>query len=235
MKQLLTILLLCVSLVSFSQSDSIWQTLGDKNFISLYDGSMIIGNEVILEEPFLGRNYFSVDGQKFEWQTVQFFQNEYGFFANPRPMLLTKEFIPCVSQGRINLFELDRESYTPSYDPNFGVTNNYNRTINNYYNKGLDNLRKANYANLSIDLSDSPEAMQHLQRFRKQSNIQTGLYIGGGALLVGSVISFIRNDGISTTELILGGLGAASFSVAYLISLDKPKHLRNAINIYNNF
>lgn len=235
MKKMIIISLLIIPLYTYSQTDSLWQSLGGKNFISLYDGAVIIGNEVVLEEPFLGRKYLSVDGKKYEWQMVQFFQNEYGFFANPRPMLLTNEFIPCVSQGRINLFELDKESYTPSYNPNFGITNSYNRTVNNYYNRGLGKLKKANYKNLSLDLADSPEAMLHLQQFQKQTNIQTGLYVIGGALLVGSAINFIGSENFSTTEIILGGLGVVSFSLAYYISFDKPKHLRNAVDSYNTF
>lgn len=44
MKRLSIILLLCVPIFTFSQSDSTWKTLGDQHFIVLFDGSLIIGN-----------------------------------------------------------------------------------------------------------------------------------------------------------------------------------------------
>ena len=100
---------------------------------------------------------------------MKLFQNEYGFFANPRPMLLTKEFMPCVSQGQINLFELEREYYSSGYNPNLGFSPSYTKKINTYYNVGLGNLKLADYDNLSIDLADNLEAMSHLQRFKKQT------------------------------------------------------------------
>ena len=56
-------------------------TLGNQYFVYLYDGSLIIGNEVIFNDPFIGKQHFVVDGQKFEWKTVKLYQNKNDFMT----------------------------------------------------------------------------------------------------------------------------------------------------------
>lgn len=143
--------------------------------------------------------------------------------------------MPCVSQGQINLFELEREYYSSGYNPNLGFSPSYTKKINTYYNVGLGNLKLADYDNLSIDLADNLEAMSHLQRFKKQTNIQVGLYVGGGLLVAGSFIYFLDNQDFSITETVLSVSGAIAISIGYYISLEKQNHLREAVDVYNAF
>lgn len=235
MKHLVLLILVGLQLSAFAQQDPNSEELQDAFYVYLYNGSLIQGNEVVYFDKFIGKDYISIDGQKIELKQVKFFKNEYGFYANPQGYIWTNEFMPRISAGRINLFELERINNTPTYNAIGGFSSTYSKRIDTYYNMGFGNLKKATFENLQFDLKDSPEAMLHLNEYQKKSNVQVGLYVGGGAMIVGGLLAFVNNPQSSTAPILLMGGGAVTYWVAYFIGLDKPRHLKDAVDVYNAF
>jgi hypothetical protein len=235
MKHLIIFLFLGLQFSICAQPDPNSEALQDAFYVYLYNGSLIQGNEVLYFDKFIGKDYMSVDGQKIELNQVKFYKNQYGFYANPKGYIWTNEFMPRISAGRINLFELERINNAPTYNAITGFSQNYSKRIDTYYNVGFGNLKKATYDNLQFDLKDSPEAMLYLDNYKKSTNVQIGLYVAGGAMVVGGLLAFVNNPQSNTAPILLMGGGAVTGWVAYFIGLDKPRHLKDAVDAYNRF
>lgn len=240
MKHLFLFLLLGLPMIVCAQlepePDPNSEDLLSTNYVYLFDGWLITGNQVTFHDRFLRKSYIAIDGEQFDIGRVKFFQDDYGLYANPSAFLLTNEFATRISAGKINLYELERENNYSNYDPVMGFTYNRSKRIDNFYNIGFGNLKKANYQNLSFDLKDSPVAMSYLNQYKKQTNIQTGLYVLSGVFIAGGIYSFLSSNGNTTTsQVLLFGCASASGWVAYFVGLDKPRHLKDAIDAYNTF
>jgi hypothetical protein len=173
---------------------------------------------------------------------VKFYKNEDGLFGNVSGELQSG-FAKRKQAGDINLFELKVQTHSaPMMSANGMMTGGYGGTkIIDFYNKGFGDLKRANYENLKIDLSDKPETKLYLDKYNKTRMIQNGFYVGCGALLVGSFVAFYneaesnpKNFDPSSTFL-FAGLGVASGFTAYIIGLEKKNKLKEAIHVYNGF
>lgn len=252
MKQLfLTILIFfCVSSIAFSQLDTSslykFRELKGSYFAYLYGDRVIKGKQIYSRDPLFKSLYVQVDETKYKGDMVKFYQNEQGFFANISAFSYRSTFIPCVEMGKINLFEYERTNHNPG---NFNQTTGmYNggmstRSYKYYYNAGFGHLKEANYANLSMDLQDSPAAMLHLESYRKQKRMANGLTIGGLALVAAGSISIISKfantprggdvPGLGIEFGLIGAGGIASW-VAYFMGLDNRDKLIQAARTYNH-
>ncbi|NJN77700.1 MAG: hypothetical protein HC803_04700 [Saprospiraceae bacterium] len=94
MKHLIIFLFLGLQLSAFAQPDPNSEELKNVFYVYLYNGSLIQGNEVLYFDRFIGKDYMSVDGQKIELNQVKFFNNEYGFYANPKGYIWTMNLCP---------------------------------------------------------------------------------------------------------------------------------------------
>lgn len=221
---------------AFSQVDD------TRNFVYFFTDSVLYGRNVELNSSFTRGLYLMCDTIKINPDQVKFFRGETGFFANTIRLKYsgTSSFCERIRRGRINLYERDVTSSSPGMYTNGRYTSGTStRTINNFYNKDFGNLKKANYNNLVADLSDNPESMLYLDKYKKTARKQHIFQIAGGALLVGGLVALISaqnkpvNSPDYTPGVILIGTGAASMWVGYFVYLSKPKHLRNAIDVYN--
>lgn len=110
-----------------------------------------------------------------------------------------------------------------------------------YYNKGLDDIKKANYRNLSIDLADNPKSMEYLQSYNNLTVFEIATYVISGGLIIGGVTKNIKtmnadldsshdNDGIPA--LIVGGIIYSANAIGITILL-KPSILKKVAKSYN--
>ena len=153
----------------------------------------------------------------------------------------TSVFVPRITKGNINLYE--REVYVQHSSPTgFGFYGG--KRIDNYYNIGFNELKKANYKNLNLDLADNPESMLHLNKYKSLRNTETGLYVAGGTLLVLGFATVMHKtkdwDGTDampkpnvTANVVVFFAGGICIGTGALLNLSKPKHIKNAISAYN--
>jgi len=216
-----------------------------RNYIYFFSDSVLYCRNVELGSSFSRGTYLMCDTLVVDPYRVKFFRGETGFFANTMKINFsgTATFCERVRRGKINLYERDVTTSSPGfYGPNGMYTSGgATRTIKNFYNKGFGDLKKASYKNLVVDLSDNPESMLYLDKYKKASRKETIFGIAGGALIVGGIATLINaaknSPGLekpnNTPGTIITVTGAVGVWTSYFIYLSKPKHLRNAIDAYN--
>lgn len=219
-------------------------------FLYTFTGEIIACKNLEYKTPFLGRSRFIADSEEYSPSNIKFYKDETGFYANTEAFNFSglSDFNQRVRKGKINLYEEERTFNTPGgynsgtgfYSP--GYTS---RRVLYYYNKGFSDLKKANYKNLSEDLADNPESILCLEKYKSISHTQTVLgFVGSGLVIVGFATLMNKTkdwDGSNNQpEPDVSGniativVGASCFGVCYVLSFTKPKHLKAAINAYNN-
>ena len=163
---LISFLIICSESLTFGQAEK------NKNFIYTYSDSLVFGKTIEYKQAFLGSSYFLVDSKKIQSDLVKFYKNESGFYANSKTINFsgTSSFSKRIRKGNINLFEKVTTSYHPGHfnsATGMFAGGMANSSIKNYYNKGFDDLKKANFQNLSLDLADNPASMFYLDKFKK--------------------------------------------------------------------
>ncbi len=200
-------------------------------YVYLNNDSLITGTE-LYKEQFEGKDYIYLDGKTYPILTVKFYKNEYGLFANTTQFYTNGLFAEASEIGKLNLFELNHEVSIPIKNE-FGEFQSMPKN-SNYYNIGFGDLKRANYANLVIDLEDNTSAMLHLDKYNSVRKNQNILYIVSGVFAIGAIAS-LTNDSDISLGLGVGSalVSAASITTAFAIGFNKKKHLQNAIQAYN--
>jgi hypothetical protein len=214
-----------------------------KKFLCLFPDSMIYASDIKYHRQSLGKDYFIVDSLRIYSGSVKFYNNETGFYAQNE----NGDFIRMIKEGRVNLFEYKFTTYQPApgyYNPYTGI---YFPSLNPpiqetftkyYYNKGFGDLKKVNYQNLKIDLSDNPESMFHIIKYKSLRKAQISTFIIGSACMFGplivSNITGTQNSKLASASFI-GGVcvGILAFSASGVIKYIEPNSLRLAIYDYN--
>ena len=114
------------------------------------------------------KSYFLVSDRAIANSDVKFYKNSEGFFANTMNLDFIERvgFAKRVVRGNINLFKEESVSNTMMMGPN-GMMGSMgpNHFVDYYYNiNEFDDLKKANYKNLKIDLISNQNSMFHLQK-----------------------------------------------------------------------
>ncbi|SFC34867.1 hypothetical protein SAMN05421747_10931 [Parapedobacter composti] len=121
-----------------------------------------------------------------------------------------------------------------------------------YFNKGYDDLKKVNYANLKLAMADNAESINLLKDYHKRKSKSKALYISAGASIGAALVSFLitanRNHadfdlqhGFSrepamprfTASYILLGAGTGLAIGGYLVQFTGLRRLEAAIDHYN--
>ena len=218
----------------------------NRDFIYFFSDSILVGN-IEYKSPIFGIDYLLLNSNKVLLDRVKFYKKGGGFYANTNGAAFrgSPDFTKRIREGKINLYEkVNVNTYTGHFTPSGAYMGGGGSvTILNYYNKGYDDLKRANYKNLSFDLADNPESLIHLGKYKKVQNTQTGLYIAGGAaILVGIVTLVAKTDGVDydnepspdvSANLAAIGVGAFSCFISYTLSFSKPGYLRKAVDTYN--
>jgi len=236
MKKHLTLIAVILLLSNVSRGQN------QKHFTHLFSGKTIYANNI----EYVSNSYFLIDEKKEKKETVKFFKNYDGFFANMKHLNFSgsSSFVKREIAGNINLFSRERITYTNMMGANGMMMFNPspNLTISYYYNKGtFGELKKSNYKNLKIDLSDNIKSMVQLNKFKKVKQRETLLYILGSAVMTVGVVSLINKTGDvpenitpkTSGSFVIIGVGFGTLITNYLTTKNKHDHIKNAINIYN--
>lgn len=197
MKSIWTIVLLLTASLGLSQKTD------PVIYIKLFSGDSISGTRLSYLTPDNTEAMFQMDGTLYPTREVEFFRNNFGYFANVGSIegFKNPKFAMRLGRGRINLFQrVQIEAYMQDsliqLDEGMADFRSFQ-----YYNVGNEALRKAKYSNMKVDLAGSAAAAPHLKDFRKYRVIQIGLISCGlGVLGLGAYSSALPMSGVETTK-----------------------------------
>lgn len=242
MKKSILILYIFLSFNIFSQDN--------RNFIKLFNDSVIYGNKIEYNDNHFTKRYFTVDSIVYKVEEVAFYRNETGLYANTMHANYgTISFKKMDELGKINVSSMNAWD---SYMNNLTSTlpGYYSNSFNLfetpfYYSKEYGKLRNLNYNNLKVDLIDNQNSMTILSEYKtiqkKQlifSGIATGLIASGAVILFHSVLASSSNNKPINEPLFIGscvtfGLGSVFAYTSFAIGYNKKKLLFQAIETYN--
>ena len=253
MKKLFVLIavVVCSIEIAYSQIDD------NSNFVYFFSDSVKYTRVNAFVSPFFKESYLKGDSIKIKAGLVKFYKNETGFYANT--MHLNKEipsFCQMIVKGNINLYETGPKGsgkrVSPQASPNIatgemavGVTTPISRGAGiYYYNIGYEDIRKATYQNLKYDLAGNPASMMHLKNYKTAKTCQivfgviAATAFASGAYMLYTEVRDVPETGerkhpdvgVSLGLLSLGG-GFSWGSYSYGAS--KPKHIKKAIERYN--
>jgi hypothetical protein len=242
MKKLFFLLLL-----AWATTESAWaQDMSKPYFIELMTGERIYARRIQFKSPLFKQNYFLLDDSlQYTPERVRYYQTQDGFFARLNATgRRHSDFAQRETSGKISTYFTYRTDYS-GYAPGVGVgmggigVGGYGygyptqRRVY-YFSKENGPLEPLSYKNLRVALSDNPGSMESLQKYKTGQNIQLGMYIVGGGLLVAGALQQFKSspDGSSRiSPLFYVGLGVTL--LPQVIRLVKKDQLSEAIELYN--
>ncbi|MFM7234551.1 MAG: hypothetical protein ACKOZM_08165 [Flavobacteriales bacterium] len=197
MKSIGTIVLLLTATIGWTQKTE--PTI----YIKLFAGDSIAGSRLTYLTPDNTEAMFQMAGKLYPAREVEFFRNNFGYFANVGSIegFKNPRFAMRLGKGKINLFQrVQIETYMQDslilMDEGMADYRSFQ-----YYNVGNEALRKAIYSNMKVDLAGSAAAAPHLKDFRKYRAIQIGLIAcGAGVLGLGAYSSALPMSGVENTK-----------------------------------
>ncbi|AMM52767.1 hypothetical protein TH61_05725 [Rufibacter sp. DG15C] len=245
MKKLFFLLLL-----AWATTESAWaQDMSKPYFIELMTGERIYARRIQFKSPLFKQNYFLLDDSlQYTPERVRYYQNQDGFFARLNTTgRRYSDFAQRETSGKISTYFTYRTDYS-GYAPGVGVGMGgvgvgmgggygYGYPTQRrvyYFSKENGPLEPLSYKNLRVALSDNPGSMESLQKYKTGQNIQLGMYVVGGGLLVAGALQQFKSgsDGSSRiSPLFYVGLGVTL--LPQVIRLVKKDQLSEAIELYN--
>ncbi|QHL88016.1 hypothetical protein GU926_11480 [Nibribacter ruber] len=221
------------------------QDMGQRYFIELMTGERIYAHKIQFKSPLFKQNYFLLDDSlQYTPDRVRYFQNQEGYFARLNTTgRRFGDFAQRESAGKISTYFVYRTDY--NYSPGVGVgmggvgMGGYGygyptqRRVY-YFSKENGPLEPLSYKNLRVALSDNPGSMESLQKYKRGQNIQLGMYIAGGGLMLAGLQQQFRSTpegGSKISPLFFVGLGVSL--LPQVIRLVKKDQLSEAIELYN--
>ena len=225
-----------------------------ETYLYLYNDSLIKFKNLEVKLTPTGIPYFQTDNSKIELDNVKFYKDFTGFYANAKnyyPSYLPL-FAKQICHGKINTYQFTQELTTRPMRY-YNDQMHYNLL---YYNKGFDDLKKINYRNLKVDLTDNPDALKHLNNYELCKISQTGFALAGQFSIVDGIIISVKqtskdqkvfekefmagkksvndNPGVRLNPFFIGlGGGIGFFVIAGEFSIFKHKQLKKAIDTFN--
>lgn len=206
--------------------------------LMLFSGENITGERLQYESDHLKTAIFTLDNETYDGSTVAYFKNNNGYFASLSRIhgLNTERYAMRIQTGKINLFEeinmdvyggdeLKTEGEINGKDPMLASGKMYQ-----YYSKGDQAVFKANYENLSTDLSDNVQSMNHLKKYRNYRILQWGLIGAGAGILVANLIA--QTGGPVKFNPVMA-IGIAIGGGSYFLETPKEDELWLAADEYN--
>ncbi|MFN5416023.1 MAG: hypothetical protein ACK5B9_03130 [Flavobacteriia bacterium] len=222
-----------------SQSDS-------SQFIYYNSNNIVYPKTLEYRKPELRDPYLFVDSAKVKMDGIQFFKSNDGFFAK-----YEDDFVKANVKGKINFY-----SYT-SNSSNLLIrylvlsnANSYNSLpfLKNaaesakyifpgaLYNKGFDELAKANFKNLSVSLADNQSSMKMLHKYRK-SVIREMVFYPLGAILCSTATYIAFHQDVTNENgfpvFLTANIGFGFLVAGAINTITKRKKIVKAIRIYN--
>ncbi|MFZ4784975.1 MAG: hypothetical protein ACOYLH_05810 [Flavobacteriales bacterium] len=204
--------------------------------VKLFSGDMFEGTRLIYSSPILKKPIFELDGTPYESNTVAFFQNNHGYFANLTALYGEKSerYALRTRQGKINIFEeVDLTAYAGDELETGEDGDNENLAsgkIFGYYTKGDGAIKKAKYSNLKLDLADNEEAMKELRAYRNFKWLQAGLVAAGAGILAYDIY---RQKDQPVSFSVMMAVGICVGGSSYFVESKKDDALWLAADAYN--
>ncbi|KQC01962.1 hypothetical protein [Pedobacter sp. Hv1] len=249
MKKLFLIVMACYALNARSQENE------SRNFLYLYSDSTIYAQKVRLRPDVMGSWTLRADSRRVSTQKVKFFNNEDGFYANTRKLNFLGEvsFAERIIDGKINLYQEVTYNPIPYEIDYYRFSDRRRQAVDTrmFYNKGLSDLKKVSYKNLSKDMADNQESLDLLKSYRKSRTTGTIMYVAAGASIIASAITLLSGSGLKqngftpyghmpnyettndTGSFVLMGLGAGLGLGGYLIQSSGSRKIERAVEAYN--
>lgn len=248
MKKLLIIVMACYGLNARSQVNE------SRNFIQLYSDSVIHAQKVRLRPDFAGNWVVRADSRRVPMESIKFFNNEDGFFANTRQLSLfgVTSFAERIIDGRINLYQEVVYDPVPFEMDYYRFRDRRQQSVDTrmFYNKGTSDLKKVNYYNLKADMADNQKSLDLLEGYRKSMRTGTVMYVAAGAAIVASVVTLVSGSGFRengttfgnmpnykaksyTGSFLLMGVGAGLGLGGFLVQRSGARDIERAVDTYN--
>ncbi|WP_379089603.1 hypothetical protein [Pedobacter sp. UC225_65] len=248
MKKLLIIVMACYGLNARSQVNE------SRNFVQLYSDSVIHAQKIRLRPDFAGNWVLRADSRRVPMESIKFFNNEDGFFANTRKLNLfgVTSFAERIIDGKINLYQEVVYDPIPFEMDYYRFRDRRQQAVNTrmFYNKGTSDLKKVNYYNLRADLADNQKSLDLLEGYRKSMRTGTVMYVAAGAAIVASMVTLISGSGLRqngttfgnmpnyetksyTGSFVLMGVGAGLGLGGFLVQRSGARDIERAVDAYN--
>ena len=234
MKNLLLLLILFLS----TFSNSIAQTsVPEKSYIHLYTDSVIYGEKVSYNTGFMIEPHITVDETKYRLDEVKFYNDGFGLKGNVMQATHGKAlFANILSKGNLNIFQSSQNSVELTGGTEItGIEKS--KLLRNYYNKDTDPLKKINYNNLIIDISDNAESLQALEKAHTYKIQERRLTTIGtvACLIVYLTYSFPSEFEITSNKIPISAIifGAFSYYKALKKAKLKNEYYERTFEIYN--
>lgn len=234
-----TTLLFVFSLLTFAVFA---QSARPQHRIVLASGEIISGEKLNYDATPGQKAQFELDGLRYGTDEVRFFQNNHGYFANVNRVNGPNQerYALRIKKAKLSLYEeIDIEVYAgedlkteaepgkEQQDPLLASGKMYE-----YYqmNDG-DQVRKATYSNLSIDLKDNAASMKHLDTYKKYRWLQFAMIGIGSGIIAGDVL---RQSGGPVTFNPFMAFGFVVGGSSYFMETPKRDALWLAADAYNS-
>lgn len=227
------------SIRTIELSDTLYNYVIQKpNFMLMDNNSYVIPLKMIEKRARFRKPCFVADGFEYNMENIRFYQQNEVMYASMKEEFGKSTFAKCEKRGEINLYSLKRTSYSfetgrSSLGALGGIGYSNLRT---YYfiNRKFEPIKRATYENIYEYVKTDPDAVKHLEKYKKQRRLGFGLAIGGLALVAAGGITTIAYP-TSTTELgvVLAGTGALTILASNIVYFTIPSLIKT-IDIYNN-
>src|SRR5690606_16505639 len=145
-----------------------------RNYIINYLNEIQLIDNIEYKNPFAGSSYYIINGNnKIMPGQIKFLKNGDKFYANRNEYssLGKSSFIERDVKGKINIFESTSVSIDYGNSTSGGLISGFRFSTwtDYYYNFGFDNLKKANYINLTKDLIDNSISLDILDKYKSRN------------------------------------------------------------------
>jgi hypothetical protein len=188
-----------------------------KHFVKLQSGEVHEGSRLVYEYPLLQPAYFSLDDKRYSSEKVSFFRNNHGTFGNLVEFYgeRSERYAMRISNnGKIQLFEeIDITAYGGdtllTKNPRWLATGE----LWQFYTKDEGELKRGNYKNLKIDLSESTASMRYLKSYKRLATLQISMAAVGAGIIAQQLFVRKNESTVLSPQMILGGImcGATFF------------------------
>ena len=225
-----------------------------KNFIRLYSDSTIYAQKIRLRPDIGGNLVLRADSKRIPIGQVQFFNNEDGFYANTKKLNIFNQvsFAERIIDGKINLYQEVVYDAVPLEVDYYRFRNRRSQSVGTrmYFNKGLSDVNKVNYSNLTLAMADNVKSLDLLKSYRKSMRTGTAMYVTAGAAIIAGAATLLSGSGFKhngnmfgnrpsfedknyTGSFLLMGLGAGLGLGGYFVQASGARNIERAVEVYN--
>lgn len=232
-------LVILIILISFNALGQNIEVIDTTLIVGLKNGRIIYANSIELKEPVFKPSYLLVnDNDKYDIKNISYYQDKTGYYlwskidGYSEDLRLKREL-----SGKINTYSRIATQYAHSQ---------YGGTVSTvkieYFQKDKGEVRKINYENLNLALSDNTESKLKLKEVNRLRALNIISAVVGGGLIIGGVThmqNLNKQDGpppyedVSVKFSPLFFIGAATLTIPLFTGKPRKQKMKEAIEVYN--